>query len=70
MLAIVFIGMGVLQRGDHLGRTDHPPAGLSPTHAGLMGALMLLAGVCRGGSVVSALSDRQRKRVRFLVFAW
>ena len=42
------------------------PRGFSTTEAGTMGALMLVAGVI-GAVVLSALSDRQGKRVRFIV---
>jgi MFS family permease len=44
------------------------PRGFSPTDAGIMGALMLVAGVI-GAVVLSALSDRQGKRIRFMVIA-
>ena len=44
------------------------PRGFSPTEAGIMGALMLLAGII-GAVVLPALSDRQGRRVRFMVIA-
>jgi MFS family permease len=44
------------------------PRGFSTNDAGIMGALMLLAGII-GAVVLSALSDRQGKRVRFMVIA-
>jgi MFS family permease len=44
------------------------PRGFSTNEAGVMGALMLLAGII-GAVVLSALSDRQGKRVRFMVIA-
>jgi MFS family permease len=42
------------------------PRGFSTTEAGTMGALMLVAGVI-GAVVLSTLSDRQGRRVRYLV---
>lgn len=44
------------------------PRGFSTTDAGTMGALMLLAGIV-GAVVLSALSDRRGKRIRFAVIA-
>jgi cyanate permease len=44
------------------------PRGFTPTEAGIMGALMLLAGIA-GAVVLPAVSDRQGKRVRFMVVA-
>jgi MFS family permease len=44
------------------------PRGFNSTDAGVLGALMLVAGVV-GAVVLSAISDRQRKRVRFLLLA-
>jgi cyanate permease len=42
------------------------PRGFGATDAGILGALMLVAGVI-GAVILSALSDRQGKRVRYLV---
>ena len=44
------------------------PRGFGSTEAGIMGGLMLIAGII-GAVVLSALSDRQGKRVRFMVVA-
>jgi len=44
------------------------PRGFGTTEAGTMGALMLVAGVI-GAVILSSLSDRQGKRVRFMVVA-
>ncbi len=44
------------------------PRGFSSTEAGIMGGLMLIAGII-GAVVLSALSDRQGKRIRFMVIA-
>jgi cyanate permease len=44
------------------------PRGFGSTEAGIMGGLMLIAGII-GAVVLSALSDRQGKRIRFMVVA-
>jgi MFS family permease len=44
------------------------PRGFSSTDAGIMGGLMLLAGII-GAVVLSALSDRRGKRIHFMVIA-
>jgi MFS family permease len=44
------------------------PRGFGSTEAGIMGGLMLVAGII-GAVVLSALSDRQGKRTRFMVIA-
>ena len=58
---------GRLQRRHHLDRaTSCSRAGSAPTTPASLGGLMLVAGVI-GAVVLSALSDRQGKRVRYLV---
>jgi MFS family permease len=68
MLGIAFIVMGAFNGVTTWVEQIIHPRGFSPTEAGVMGALMLLAGIV-GAVVLSALSDRQGKRVRFLVIA-
>ena len=65
-LAVVFVGMGVYNGVTTWVEQIVHPRGFSATDAGLIGALMLGGGLI-GAVVVSALSDRQQKRVRFLV---
>jgi len=65
-LAVVFVGMGVYNGVTTWVEQIVHPRGFSATDAGLIGALMLGGGLV-GAVVVSALSDRQQKRVRFLV---
>ena len=68
MLGIAFIVMGAFNGVTTWVEQIIHPRGFSTTEAGIMGALMLLAGIV-GAVVLSALSDRQGKRVRFLVIA-
>ncbi len=68
MLGIAFIVMGAFNGVTTWVEQIIHPRGFSTTEAGIMGALMLLAGII-GAVVLSALSDRQGKRVRFLVIA-
>jgi MFS family permease len=68
MLGIAFIVMGAFNGVTTWVEQIIRPRGFSTTEAGIMGALMLLAGIV-GAVVLSALSDLQGKRVRFLVIA-
>jgi MFS family permease len=68
MLGIAFIVMGAFNGVTTWVEQIIHPRGFSPTDAGIMGALMLLAGII-GAVVLSALSDRQGRRVRFMVIA-
>ena len=65
-LGVVFVGMGVYNGVTTWVEQIVHPRGFSATDAGLIGALMLGGGLI-GAVAVSALSDRQQKRVRFLV---
>ena len=68
MLGIAFIVMGAFNGVTTWVEQIIHPRGFSPTEAGVMGALMLVAGII-GAVVLSALSDRQGKRIRFMVLA-
>ena len=68
MLGVAFIVMGAFNGVTTWVEQIIHPRGFSPTEAGVMGALMLVAGIV-GAVVLSALSDRRGKRVRFLVIA-
>jgi MFS family permease len=65
-LAIMFIGMGIFNGITTWVETIIRPRGFTPTDAGIAGALMLLGGVI-GAAVIPPFSDRQHKRVRFLL---
>ena len=68
MLGVAFIVMGAFNGVTTWVEQIINPRGFSPTEAGVMGALMLVAGIV-GAVVLSALSDRRGKRIRFLVIA-
>ncbi len=68
MLGVAFIVMGAFNGVTTWVEQIIHPRGFSPTEAGVMGAVMLLAGII-GAVVLSALSDRRGRRIRFLVIA-
>ncbi|MCX6373914.1 MAG: MFS transporter [Actinobacteria bacterium] len=68
MLGVAFIVMGAFNGVTTWVEQIINPRGFSPTEAGVMGALMLVAGIV-GAVVLSALSDRRGRRIRFLVIA-
>ena len=68
MLGVAFIVMSAFNGVTTWVEEIIKPRGFSPTDAGTMGALMLVAGII-GAVVLSALSDRRGKRVRFMVIA-
>jgi MFS family permease len=65
-LFVMFIGMGVFNGVTTWVETIIRPRGFTPTDAGTLGALMLLGGVI-GAAVIPPFSDRQHKRVRYLL---
>ena len=65
-LAVVFVGMGIFNGVTTWVEQIIKPRGFTSGDAGLLGALLLLGGVL-GAVVMSALSDRQHKRIRYLV---
>jgi len=68
MLGVAFIVMSAFNGVTTWVEEIIHPRGFGTNDAGVMGALMLLAGII-GAVVLSALSDRQGKRVRFMVIA-
>jgi MFS family permease len=68
MLLVAFIVMSTFNGVTTWVEQIIKPRGFSPTEAGTMGALMLVAGVI-GAVVISALSDRSGRRVRFMVIS-
>ncbi len=68
MLGVAFIVMSAFNGVTTWVEEIIHPRGFSTNDAGVMGALMLLAGII-GAVVLSALSDRRGKRVRFMVIA-
>ena len=65
-LAVVFVGMGIFNGVTTWVEQIIKPRGFTSGDAGVLGALLLLGGVL-GAVGMSALSDRQHKRVRYLV---
>ncbi len=68
MLLVAFIVMSTFNGVTTWVEQIIKPRGFSPTEAGTMGALMLVAGVI-GAVVLSALSDRSGRRVRYMIIA-
>jgi cyanate permease len=68
MLGVAFVVMGIFNGVATWVEQIVRPRGFSADDAGILGALMLVAGVI-GAVVLPALSDRRRKRVPFLVLA-
>ena len=68
MLGVAFIVMSAFNGVTTWVEEIIKPRGFTSTEAGIMGGLMLIAGII-GAVVLSALSDRRGKRVRFMVIA-
>jgi MFS family permease len=67
-LAVSFIGLGIFNGVTTWVEAMIRPRGFTPGDAGTLGALMIVGGVI-GAVVIPALSDRQRKRQRYLYVA-
>jgi MFS family permease len=65
-LCITFVGMGIFNGVSTWVENIVRPRGFSPTDAGLVGALMLVGGVL-GAIVIPPFSDRQHKRLRYML---
>jgi len=68
MLGVAFIVMSAFNGVTTWDEQIIKPRGFTSTEAGVMGSLMLIAGII-GAVVLSALSDRRGKRIRFMVIA-
>jgi MFS family permease len=68
ILGVAFVVMGIFNGVTTWVEDIIKPRGFGSGDAGTLGAVTLVAGVI-GAVVLSALSDRQRRRVRFLVIA-
>lgn len=68
LMAIFFIGLGVFNSVTTWVEEIVSPRGFSITQAGIIGGLMIAGGII-GALVLPALSDRNRRRTPFLVFA-
>ncbi len=68
-LVASFIGLGIFNGITTWIEAIIRPRGFTPTDAGTLGALMIAGGLV-GAVVLPALSDKQRKRQRFLMIAF
>jgi MFS family permease len=68
-LIAAFIGLGIFNGLTTWIEAIIRPRGFTPTDAGTLGALMIAGGLV-GAIVLPALSDKQRKRQRFLMIAF
>ncbi len=65
-LAVSFVGMGIFNGLNTWVESIIRPRGFTPTDAGTLGAVLLGGGLL-GAVILPALSDRQRKRKKFLL---
>ena len=68
-LIVSFIGLGIFNGITTWVENIIRPRGFTPTDAGTLGALMIAGGLV-GAIVLPALSDKQRKRQRFMMIAF
>jgi cyanate permease len=68
-LAVSFIGLAIFNGSTTWIESIIRPRGFTPNDAGTLGALMIVGGVI-GAVVIPALSDKQRKRQRYLYVAF
>lgn len=68
-LMVSFIGLGIFNGITTWIENIIRPRGFTPTDAGSLGALMIVGGVL-GAVIIPALSDKQRKRQRYLYVAF
>jgi MFS family permease len=65
-LIVAFIGLAIFNGVTTWVEDIIRPRGFTPTDAGTLGALMVVGGIL-GAVVIPALSDKQHKRVRYLM---
>jgi MFS family permease len=69
LLLIMFIGMGIFNGITTWVENIIRPRGFTPADAGTLGALMLVGGIL-GAVLIPPFSDRQRKRVPYLLLGF
>jgi len=69
LLLIMFIGMGIFNGVTTWVESIIRPRGFIPSDAGTLGALMLVGGIL-GAVIIPPFSDRQRKRVPYLLLGF
>ena len=69
LLLIMFMGMGIFNGITTWVENIIRPRGFTPADAGTLGALMLVGGIL-GAVVIPPFSDRQRKRVPYLLLGF
>jgi MFS family permease len=67
-LAVVLIGMGLFNGINTWIEAIVRPRGLTPTEAGTLGAMLLVGGLL-GAVILPAISDKQRKRQRYMLLS-
>ncbi len=67
-LAVAFVGLGIFNGVSTWVESIIRPRGFSPTTAGTLGAVMLAGGLL-GAVIIPALSDKQKKRQKYLYIA-
>ena len=65
-LLVWFVGMGIFNGITTWVENIIRPRGFTPTHAGTLGALMLVGGIL-GAIIIPPFSDKQQKRQRYLL---
>lgn len=68
-LLVFFIGLGIFNGVTTWVENIVRPRGFSPTDAGTVGALMLVGGIL-GAVIIPPFSDRQHKRLRYLLLGF
>jgi MFS family permease len=68
-LIVAFIGLAIFNGVSTWVEPIIRPRGFTPTDAGTLGALMVVGGIV-GAVVMPTFSDKQRKRVRYLLFGF
>src|SRR5271157_359513 len=69
LLFVSFVGLGIFNGVSTWVEDIIRPRGFTPTDAGTLGALMVIGGIL-GAVVIPPFSDKQRKRIRYLLIGF